>query len=69
MAEHVQINRVSHVGVGHVEEFTGDRLDTTVDGTGAVIRRYVDGKLASVHTRTRIDCVDWYPEAPKGSNS
>jgi hypothetical protein len=69
MPEYIRTSRVSHAGVGHEEEFFGDKLVTTVTGTEVVIRRHINGQLASVHTRTRVDCVDWYPETPKGSNS
>lgn len=63
MSEHLRVERVSHVGINHVENFTGDRLDPTVNGTVLVVRRYIDGQLASVHTRTRVDCVDWFPNS------
>ncbi len=65
MAERVRIGWVSPAGVGHVDEFIGDLLVGTVDGTTATVRVHNGGRLVSVHTFTGVSRVDWYPDGPQ----
>lgn len=68
MAERLTIYWTSGAGFGHEKVITGGKLVPTVNGTTAVIRVHdTDGRLASVHTFTRVDHIDWYPSEPRES--